>query len=99
MCYNDVVVNVVLLVVGLLGLIGLGLSGLGILGQGLKSFLFAPVKDLDDYVADAADNQDVQHDVELHTGAQVGTVGVSDDETGRLPQTVVREGCLLVASE
>lgn len=71
MRYYDVVVDVVLLVVGLLGLVRLGrrLRRLGVLGQGLEPLLLAPVQDLHDDVAYAAYEEDVEHDVELHPGA------------------------------
>lgn len=94
-----VIVDVVLLVVGLFRLVGLGLGGLGVLLDGLAPLLLAPVQQLDDYVADAADNQDVKHHVELHAGAEVRAVGVGDDEASRLPEPIVGERGFLVATE
>lgn len=58
-----------------------------------------PVKDLYDHVANAAECKHRQQDVELHLRAERGGIGVGNDEAGGLPQAVIGEGSLLVASE
>lgn len=57
------------------------------------------MKDFDDNVPGDTDEEHHHHDVELHPGAQVRGVRVSDDEASTLPQSVVGEGGLFVASE
>lgn len=98
---DDLVVEIVLLVVGLLRLIRFGgrLGGLRVLGDRLQPPLLASVQQLDDDVAYGAGDQHRQHHVQLHTGAEVRAVRISDHEAGALPQPVVREGRLLVAPE
>lgn len=102
---DDLVVDVILLVVRLLDhVVGLGLGrghlgSLRVLGELLLALLLLLVQDLDDDVADHADAEHDEHDVELHARAQVVAVGVGDDEARGLPQPVVAEGGLLVASE
>jgi len=96
---DDLVVEIVLLVVGLLRLIRLGLGGLRILGDRFEPSLLAPVQQLDDDIARSADDQHRQQHVQLHTGAEVRAVRVGDHEAGAFPQSVVRKGRLLVAPE
>lgn len=98
---DDLVVEIVLLVVSFLRLIRLGscLCGLRIFGDRFEPPLLASVQQLDDDVAYAADDQHRQHHVQLHTSAEVRAVRIGDHETSALPQSVVREGCLLVAPE
>lgn len=98
---NNFIVDIVLLVVGLLRLWRL-LGG----GQGGRLLLlrllpphFAHMMDLDDRVHEAAGQQDGEHHVQLHAGAQMGRIGVRDYEAHTFPQTVVREGRFLVPSE
>lgn len=98
---DDLVVEIVLLVVGLLRLIRFGscLGSLRILGDRFESSLFASVQQFDDDIAYGASDQHRQHHVQLHTGAEVRAVRVGDYEAGALPQPVVRKGRLLVAPE
>lgn len=82
---GDLVVEVVLLVVSLFRLIRLDLGGLRVLGDRFEPLLLAPVQQFDNNVAYGAGNQHRQHHVQLHTGAEVRAVRVSDHETGALP--------------
>lgn len=96
---DDLVVDVVLLVVGLVdGLVGQRLR-LRVVGQPLEPPGLDAVPDLDDYVPDEPDEQHDAHDVQLLPGAQVGAVRVRHNEAGRFPQPVVAERRLLVAPE
>lgn len=97
MRYDDLVVDVVLLVVGLVdGLVGQRLR-LRVVGQPLEPPSLDAVPDFDDYVPDEPDEQHDAHDVELLPGAQVRAVCVRHHEAGRLPEPVVTECRLLVA--
>lgn len=99
MRHDDLVVDVVLLVVGLVdGLVGQRLR-LGVVGQPFEPPGLDAVPDFDDYVADEPDKQHDAHDVQLLPGAQVGAVRVRHHEAGRLPQPIVTERRLLVAPE
>lgn len=88
---DDLVVDVILLVIRLLDhVVGLGLGrghlgSLRVLGELLLALLLLLVQDLDDDVADHADAEHDEHDVELHARAQVVAVGVGDDEARGLP--------------
>lgn len=89
MCNNNVIVNIVFFIVGFLRLLDGGLVG-GLHGGGPLLLLLLPsdfthVVDFDDGVHEEAHQEDGELDVELHAGAQVGGVGVGDDETGALP--------------
>lgn len=100
---DDLVVDVVLLVVGLLddvvGTGGLGGGRLGVVDEALAALRPHLVAHLDDDVADEADDQHAAHHVQLHPLAQVRAVRVRDHEARRLPQPEVAERRLLVAPE
>lgn len=97
MRHDDLIVDVVLLVVGLVdGLVGQRLR-LRVVGQPFEPPGLDAVPDLDDYVPDEPDEQHDAHDVQLLPGAQVRAVRVRHHEAGRLPQPIVTERRLLVA--
>jgi len=96
MRHDDLVVDVVLLVVGLVdGLVGQRLR-LRVVGQPFEPPGLDAVPDFDDYVPDEPDEQHDTHDIQLLTGAQVGAIRVRHYEAGRLPQPIVTERRFLV---
>jgi len=84
---DDFVVEIVLLVVSFFRQIRLGgcLGSLRVLGDRFEPPLLASVQQLDDNVAYGANNQHRQQYVQLHAGAEMRAVRVSDHEASALP--------------
>ena len=101
---DNFIVDIVFLVVGFFDgrwrLNHFGFSGFGgNFGLFPHPHLLPLVEDFDGDVAEEADGEDEEHDVELHSGAEVRRVGVSNDETCAFPEAVITEGSFLVPSE